>query len=107
MFDQGLQCISRAFDNGARYYFIKNCGQEPFRGWAGVDAGFESAALYNPNTDECGLAAVRKTEGGNQVYLSLEAGQTILLQTSPSQLKAGKYPFFENADSLVLLDLST
>lgn len=98
MFDQGLQCISRAFDNGAKYYFIKNCGQEPFRGWAGVDAGFESAALYNPNTDECGLAAVRKTEGGNQVYLSLEAGQTILLQTSPSGLKAGKYPFFENAD---------
>ena len=95
MFDLGLECISRAFDNGAKYYFIKNSAQEAFSGWVGVDADFESAALYNPYTDECGLASIRSEKTGNQVYLSLEAGQSILLQTSPAQLKADKYHFFE------------
>ena len=95
MFDQGLECISRAFGNGAKYYFIKNSAQEAFSGWVGVDADFESAALYNPYTDECGLASIRREKTGNQVYLSLEAGQSILLQTSPAQLKADKYHFFE------------
>ena len=95
MFDQGLECISRAFGNGAKYYFIKNSAQEAFSGWVGVDADFESAALYNPYTDESGLASIRREKTGNQVYLSLEAGQSILLQTSPAQLKADKYHFFE------------
>ena len=98
MYDQGLQCISRVKDDGGRYYFVKNPTQEAIAAWVPVDAVCGSIGVYDPMDGSFGFGRVRKAADGKaEVWLRLEADQSLLLETFAGSYSGEAFPFYERA----------
>lgn len=77
----GLQAVRRANDKG-HHYFISALRPGKVDGWVTLGVPAEWAALFDPMTGSCGSAKFRKTdEGFAQVYLQLQSGESVVLQT--------------------------
>lgn len=80
----GLEFIRRDSANG-RWYFISNrgAGAKPLDGWVPLAVKAISAAIMDPMTGRTGVAQSRAgRNGGVEVRLALEPGQSVILQTS-------------------------
>ncbi len=100
MIDQGLSSIRKTSAQG-KTYFINNKTANNFDGWVKIETPFQSVALYNPMTEQLGLAKFKvKT---NEVYLQLSAGESIILETHNDILKAEKYPYFKASSTQELV----
>jgi alpha-L-rhamnosidase len=82
MVDAGLQFTRRRAPDGERVYFILNPGTRELRGWFPLADRAASVLLFNPMTGGRGDARVRSTAGMLEVYLSLDAGESIIAQTA-------------------------
>ncbi|WP_197933086.1 glycosyl hydrolase [Spirosoma aureum] len=94
--DNGLQYIRRRHATG-HYYFIVNWGDKPVDGWmplAGAQSS-KSAALYNPMTEQTGIAALRTRNTTNEVYLQLAPGESCILETSTKLISNPDYPYLK------------
>lgn len=101
---EGLLFIRRRHDAG-RYYFIINQGEQfppdpqtpAVDGWLPLATPARSAAILDPMTGRSGVAAVRRTaEGGAEVYLQLQAGQSIILRTfEDRRIEGPAWPYGE------------
>ncbi|WP_206513012.1 glycosyl hydrolase [Larkinella soli] len=78
--DGGLQMMRRSHDRG-KLYFIANQASKPVDGWVPIQTPTKAVALYNPMTETAGMAQVRTTGAGTEVYLQLAPGETCLLET--------------------------
>jgi len=88
MAEQGLQFVRRRYESG-HYYFIVNRGNNSVDGWLPLRANAKSIAIFNPMSDQKGVAAFRKSENGmNEVYLQLAPGQSCILKTFETAVKS-------------------
>lgn len=93
--DQKLQFVRRQYDRG-HYYFILNQGTEALDGWIPLQASARSVAIFNPMSEEKGLAALRTSAGGvNEVYLQLAPGEACILKTFNSLVRGPSYGYFK------------
>ena len=90
MFAFGLRCIRRQNSDGSYSYFIKNATDKVFSGFAPLNATFSAAAIFNPMTGRTGLARV----ADNRVFLQLQPGETLIVQTSAGPMTGEQYAFY-------------
>ncbi|MFC1509836.1 glycosyl hydrolase, partial [Candidatus Omnitrophota bacterium] len=84
--DHGIEFIRMSHDNGF-HYFLTNPGSETLDGWISLGVSAKSAVMFDPLTNAAGCVSVRKNgQGGSQVYLQLEPGQSCILRTFTSAI---------------------
>jgi len=95
MVEQTLQFIRRRQSNGTTY-FIVNTSEQPVNDWIPISEKVTSAVIFNPMSEKSGLAAIRvmKTRK-TEVYLQLAPGESCILNTYNSAVKAPLYRYFE------------
>ena len=95
--DQGLQFMRRRHAKG-HTYFLANWGEKPYAGWITLQTAAKSSALYNPMTEQTGLARLRTTtQGLPEVYVQLNPGETCILDTNEGTLTGPAYPYLNVA----------
>lgn len=95
MVDNGLQYVRRSHDGGS-YYFIANWGDKAVNGWVPLATPAKSAALYNPMTEQTGMAALRPAaRGGSEVYVQLAPGESCILDLTNAIGRGTLYPYLE------------
>ncbi|GAB4033044.1 glycosyl hydrolase [Spirosoma gilvum] len=99
MADQGLRFIRRSYTTGNRkgqYYFIANMGDKTVDGWVPLHTIAKSVALYNPMTEQLGMAQFRTSATGtSEVYLQLTPGESCLLETSETTMSGETYAYYK------------
>lgn len=76
----GLQCIRRSNENG-HHYFITSLQNKGVDGWVTLAVEAQDAMFFNPMNGEKGKAKIRTNNGKTQVYMQLQSGESIILQT--------------------------
>ena len=76
----GLQCIRRKNETG-HHYFISSLQNKGVDTWITLAVPATDAMLFNPMNGEKGKAKLRTENGKTQVYLQLQSGESIILQT--------------------------
>ena len=102
MSDAGLRCIRRKVGE-AHWYFIANHTANAVEGWFGLGVPFTAATLYDPMTAHAGQLARRSTAGGAQVYLQLEAGETMVLRADAGTSPPAAWTYFKPTGQPVIL----
>ena len=92
--DTGLQFVRRRQANGA-YYFIANWSDKAVDNWVPLASAAKSVALYNPMTEQSGMASIRQGQGGVEVYLQLAPGESCILETSDKAVNASAYAYYK------------
>ena len=93
MVDNGLEFVRRQYAGGD-YYFISNPGGNSFSGDVLLQTKASSAVLFDPMLERKGLAKIKNTnENGLQVYLDLQPGESIIVQTSNSKINGALFPY--------------
>ncbi|WP_460618961.1 glycosyl hydrolase [Hymenobacter ruber] len=91
--DQGLQFTRRSHAQG-HYYFLANWAEKPFTGWINLQTPAKAAALYNPMTEQTGMAKIRATaQGQAEIYVQLNPGETCILDTNEGERTGPAYPY--------------
>ena len=91
--DNGLQFIRRRHAGG-HYYFLANWGDKPLNTWMPLQTAAKSVAIYNPMTEQTGLASFRTPAGGTpEVYLQLAPGETCLLDARTGAATGPTYSY--------------
>lgn len=104
MVDSGLQYIRKRNPDG-RTYFIANQSNTKFDGFIEPATRAGSAVIFNPNTDQIGMAKVKGNESGvRAVYLQLEPGESCLLRTYEQRITGYKYSYFEIAKASIPIE---
>ncbi len=98
MTDVGLQYIRRTSDQGT-YYFIVNESKKAVDGWVPLQTPAKSVALFNPMTEETGMARYRVTNGTGEVHLQLTPGESCILSTSKASVDGPGYVYQKPAGS--------
>lgn len=94
MADRGLQFIRRSHDSG-HTYFITNWSNEKTDGWVPLAHNTTSAYLFDPIHEKTGYAAIRDSGVGSEIYLQLNPGESMIVQTLDSRNKTSTYPYVE------------
>ena len=81
----GLQCIRRRNVTG-HHYFISSLQNKGVDTWITLAVPATDAMLFNPMNGEKGKAKLRTVNGKTQVYLQLQSGESIILQTFNHEL---------------------
>ncbi len=101
--DEGLRFTRRSHSAGYQY-FILNQGHQEKDGWATLSAAGKSAFLFDPVSGQSGQAKTRISARGNlEIYLQLEAGQSIIIRTFQNNLKAAPFPYYQKTNEPVTL----
>lgn len=99
MVDKGLQVLRRTYPAG-QYLFIVNGNEKAMDGWVPLSTAAKSVALYNPMTEEMGVAALRSVgEGNSEVYLQLAPGESCILETAQATVSGPAYAYHKLAGS--------
>ncbi|MDP4222349.1 MAG: glycosyl hydrolase [Bacteroidota bacterium] len=97
MTDNNIKFNRRAGKTGY-YYFISNQGTASFDGWLQLQEKASSAAIFNPMTEEFGIAQFRPTSDGKlEVKVKLAAGESLIVSALVSQASGKPYLFFDPA----------
>ena len=76
----GGKLIRRKNATGYHYFFTM-LQNKPVDGWVTLAVDAKSALFFDTMTGNKGLAALRKQNGRTEVYMQLQPGQSIILQT--------------------------
>ncbi len=77
--------IRRAVASG-KYYFVANRGETPVAGWFTLATAGKAVEIMDPMSGNTGLGAVRSGANGTmEVYLQLEAGESLIVRTFAEQ----------------------
>jgi hypothetical protein len=91
--DLGLEYVRRSHEQG-NTYFVTNWGDHLIDEWVPLGVSAQSAALFNPMTKEKGFAKVRLgSEQTPEVYLQLEPGESVVVQTFENGSRDATYPY--------------
>jgi hypothetical protein len=101
MADNGIMFVRRESKTGS-YYFINNQSDKPFEAWLPLSVSASSAALYNPMTEKTGTAKKRFSgDGGFELYIKLNEGESMIIETSLMKLKGKSYLFYDTVSEPV------
>jgi hypothetical protein len=78
--DSGLRVLRRRHRHGW-HYFVANVGAETVSGWQRLGVDVRSIGLLDPLRDTRGVAEHRAVDGGTEVRLHLDPGQSVILRT--------------------------
>jgi len=93
MVDNGLQFVRRQYSTG-NYYFISNAGTSAFAGDVPLQTKAASAVLFDAMQERKGLAKMKHAgEGITAVYLNLQPGESIIVQTSSNKINGALFPY--------------
>jgi hypothetical protein len=109
--DKGFSFIRRKNINGYTY-FITNRTDKAITDWATLHTGAVDAAIFNPATGENGFAniqpeehvvsvmdqtgkEVKSVDKQTQIYLQLQPGESCIVQTFNSPVKAKPYTYYQ------------
>lgn len=101
--DMGLQFI-RKHNEAGEFYLITNWSDKAIDTWIPLSREFESAAVFNPINNEIGIAKSRKESGVGEIYLQMEKGETLIVQTYSGRVSGKMYPYFEKVGEPTLLE---
>ncbi|MCB2410635.1 glycosyl hydrolase [Hymenobacter lucidus] len=91
--DSGLQFERRRTARGYTY-FVANWSEKPVNSWVALQTAAKSVALYNPMTEQLGMAAVRPSAKGRpEVYVQLAPGESCVLETSETAVTGPAYAY--------------
>jgi len=76
----GGQMIRRVYDDGHIYFFTMLDNQF-IDNWVALGTQAQSAVFFDPMTGKKGKALLRNNQGQTEVYMQLEAGQSVILKT--------------------------
>jgi hypothetical protein len=86
-----LEFIRRKFDNGVAY-FIVNTSREPYDDWTPISAKASTIVIFDPITGSSGLASL-KVDGGTQVRMQLEPGESCIVRTYDRSAAGPEYSY--------------
>ncbi len=94
MVASGLKFERRCHEQG-RFYFVNNGGVQAVDQWVSlIRQDMKSVVLFDPMTEESGLASMRMTARGNpQVYVQLAPGQSMILKTLATEHDGPAYVY--------------
>ncbi|WP_234569818.1 glycosyl hydrolase [Rhodohalobacter sp. 614A] len=97
MVDEELQFVRRSNDTG-HIYFITNWSDQKIDGWIPLSKNTNSAYIFDPLHEKTGYAALRnETDNGSEIYLQLDKGESVIVQTLDSGNNSPTYPYVESA----------
>lgn len=95
MIDLGLEYMRRSHETG-NTYFITNWGDDLIDEWIPLGVHAQSAVVFNPMTKGKGFANFSTTgEDAAQVYLQLEPGESVIVQTFENGSHEVTYPYLD------------
>jgi len=93
----GLRFMRRR-DKDGYWYFLANRGDHAVNGWVAFTTPAKSAVILDPMYENrTGVAALRETQEGFQVYLRLLPGKSRILRTFDHRVTGPTWPYFEEA----------
>ena len=91
--DPGLRFVRRTIGQST-VYFMTNPLEHSFQGYIHLATPMAGAALYDPMTGKSGLARMKGGgKEGPMVYLSLQPGESCILQTSMNRIAGNAFPY--------------
>lgn len=91
--EQSLQFVRRRYAGG-NYYFIKNAGSKKLEGMIPLQCTGTYMALYDPMFHNSGIAKSRRnTQGGTDIFLQLDAGESCIVQSSVKAITGSNYQY--------------
>ncbi|HUX56481.1 MAG TPA: glycosyl hydrolase [Bacteroidales bacterium] len=94
MTDRGLQ-FTRRESNTGYYYFIKNQKETQYSGWLPLNVEASSVGIFNPMTEDYGIAKNRKAENGIfEIYADLWPGESMVIETFNNKMSGKPYSFY-------------
>ncbi len=93
MADKELQFVRRQYAGGS-YYFISNAGNNAFSGDVLLQTKSRSVVLFDAMQERKGLAKIKNAgETSTAVYLDLQPGESIIVQTSVASVSGPLFPY--------------
>lgn len=101
----GLGFVRRSL-NGGSVYFLANLSAQPVDRWIRFTRASKAALLLDPRTGQTGLPASRSVEGGTELYVQLEPGESVFALLRPTALTttAAPWPYRQPAGEPVRLE---
>jgi hypothetical protein len=99
----GLQFIRRCNDKG-HHYFISALQPEGVDNWITLSVDDVDAMIFDPISGRKGQAATRRTDDGLQVYLQLQSGESLIIQTFATPITADKWTYLQPQTLALSLD---
>jgi hypothetical protein len=90
--EKGIKVIKRKHENGY-YYFLANWSNQTVNGWVPMETDAGSIAIFNPMTEKTGFATIRKAGSATEVFLQMEKGESLILETSTNSTEGASYPY--------------
>lgn len=95
MADNGIGFMRRETEK-AFNYFILNRSDKAFDGWLPINAENSSVAVFNPMTDQYGLAKSRKNNNGTtEIYTRLYPDESLIISAYKKPVRGKSYPFYD------------
>lgn len=94
--EQGLQFVRRRFKDG-HVYLLVNTGKAVVNGWVSLEAKEGHVLAFDAMTGVCGVATTRQVGGRTQVFVELDPGASVLLQTTDMVVQGAVFPLYEVA----------
>lgn len=94
MVSRGLRYVRRRDDDGS-HYFIVNEANAALDGWVPLATPAAVVEIFNPMTGESGVAAARDlSDGGSEVYLRLQPGESTIVKMASNAVDAASYAYW-------------
>jgi len=91
---------TRRISGTGYYYFLNNQGNKMYDGWLPLRAKVSSAALFNPMTEEYGIAKSRINKEGNlEIYARLDPGESMIVSALTNPVSGKAYPYFDTVSA--------
>jgi hypothetical protein len=95
--EKRLQYLRRKHDDGVSY-FIVNAGDQQHDAWTPLRASASAVVLFDPMSGTTGAAVSRAADdGGIEVRLQLEPGQTCIVRTYDRAIEGTRFPYKEKS----------
>ena len=95
MVEAGIHCIRRKNGEDRIVYFVKNMNTKSFEGWLPIRRAADGVVLYDPMTAQSGSARINASPSGTSVFVQLEQGQSLILETFPHSVERNEFPYAE------------
>ncbi len=95
MVDNNIKYTRRISSTGF-YYFLNNHGDTAFDGWLQLQVKALAAALFNPMTEEFGMAKSRNSkEGYLEIYTRLAPGESLIVSAFTASVQGKPYIYYD------------
>ncbi|MFV0522574.1 MAG: glycosyl hydrolase [Mangrovibacterium sp.] len=99
----GGQLIRRSNDTGY-HYFMTMLQNKYINTWVPLGVDAKSAMFFDPMTGKSGKASIRKHNGRTEVYMQLNPGESIILKTFNTDIKANDWLYLGKVSKTIVLD---